>query len=281
MSTDRGPGVICPECETAYRLPEGADGKKFKCKQCGHVIRVPASEQPPEIEGQAQPLNVWDPANGPKRIFRFRKWFWLPIGAGAAAAGFGIIALVAYMVLPSSDPLARGFRGVKWGEELAKRKDMIALPREGKSGLHMYVRTDADQLNAAIGEAKVVIGYHVHRGRFFRTSIYPESAADFLHLRRAAFMKFGELTERTPEEIKSMLMKRGVLEDEAQFGLSTFATWYEDVRGPVTIRLVLFDLDSSIAKTYPGVLVIEHTDMADDHHASERKAKRRDILADF
>jgi hypothetical protein len=52
-------GVICPNCKAAYCVPEGADGSK--------------------------------------RQFRFRNWFWLPIGVSLAAAGFGIVALVAHL----------------------------------------------------------------------------------------------------------------------------------------------------------------------------------------
>ena len=35
------PTASCSNCGRSYRVPEEAAGKKFKCKQCGGVIRVP------------------------------------------------------------------------------------------------------------------------------------------------------------------------------------------------------------------------------------------------
>jgi hypothetical protein len=36
------PSAVCSSCSKGYRVPDEAAGKKFKCKNCGGVIQVPA-----------------------------------------------------------------------------------------------------------------------------------------------------------------------------------------------------------------------------------------------
>ena len=45
--------VSCPECESAYRVPDSAAGKAIKCKKCGARVPVPADGGGEGEEGEA------------------------------------------------------------------------------------------------------------------------------------------------------------------------------------------------------------------------------------
>ena len=42
--------VSCPSCAKRYGVPEEYAGKKFKCKDCGATISIPATAAEPEPE---------------------------------------------------------------------------------------------------------------------------------------------------------------------------------------------------------------------------------------
>ncbi|MBN2491031.1 MAG: hypothetical protein JXQ29_09290, partial [Planctomycetes bacterium] len=46
--------VSCPSCAKRYSVPEEYAGKKFKCKDCGATVAVPAARKPPAPEPVAE-----------------------------------------------------------------------------------------------------------------------------------------------------------------------------------------------------------------------------------
>lgn len=125
--------MSCPECGTAYRIPEAAVGKKVKCRSCGHAIDVPPAEshdpwddestidsEEPETQPPARTRSLPGPKvrgsaerksrgeRHPARASRAESdgppwWVWLGLGTAALL----IVSLGAFLAMRSgggSDP---------------------------------------------------------------------------------------------------------------------------------------------------------------------------------
>ncbi|MFV0446288.1 MAG: hypothetical protein ACK5Q5_22165 [Planctomycetaceae bacterium] len=59
--------VICPDCDTKYRVGEEHAGKKIRCKQCQSVVEIPAAAAVDDELGGDDDEFSWDEAPAPKR----------------------------------------------------------------------------------------------------------------------------------------------------------------------------------------------------------------------
>jgi hypothetical protein len=58
------PSVVCNNCSKKYRVDDSAAGRKFVCKQCGNIIRVPATtDAPPVVKKAVAPPPIPTPVS--------------------------------------------------------------------------------------------------------------------------------------------------------------------------------------------------------------------------
>src|SRR5258708_5226632 len=47
--------IACPECQKKFKAPGEVQGKKVRCKGCGHVFAIPAAPVAKEAPAKAKP----------------------------------------------------------------------------------------------------------------------------------------------------------------------------------------------------------------------------------
>jgi hypothetical protein len=166
---------------------------------------------------------------------------------------------------PRSDP--DGFRGIKWGTEISKLKDMERMEQDKSSNpdLVWYTRK-ADTL--AIGEAKLEnIFYLFWMGNFASVSIDFKGKENFETLKKELLEQFGS-TVRSEEHTRKRDQRVGI-EPSKTGGADSFYAWW----GKNTDILLSYSKDRHI-----GTLDISSTSITEERRAYEKQKEQEERL---